>query len=237
MRIEEEFASADFKFKKTLRSSTMNEELKKLFEELKAEGASGKEMEELIPVLNKLAVIKKHERSYILKRKFLEDKVVSSKRSTFFVKWFFAPAIAFSLLLFVGAVSASYASQKSLPGDPLYPVKRLTEDARTLIDPNFKNEKIVRRSEEIKKLTEEKEEKPKFINKAIDDFRKESEDSRTHDTKKVQESLKNLEDAKQNVSGEEKKQIERVIEKTENNQDNKEVKSLEGNKNEDEKNK
>lgn len=215
----------------------MNEELKKLFEELKSEGASKKEIEEFTPVLNNLSAVKKHERSYILKRKFLEEKMASSKRSALFPKWFFAPAIAFSLLLLIGAISASYASQKSLPGDPLYPVKRLTEDARILVDPNFKNEKIVRRSEEVKKLTEEKEEKPKFINKAIDDFRKESEDSKNRDAKKVQESLRNLEDAKQNVSGEEKKQIERVIEKTENSQDNRELKSGEDNKNENEKNK
>jgi len=53
----------------------------------------------------------------------------------------------------------------------------------------------------------------------------------------VQESLKNLEDAKQNVSGEEKKQIERVIEKTENSQDNRELESQDSNRNEDEKNK
>jgi len=215
----------------------INEELKKLFEELKSEGASRKEMEELIPVLNKLSAIKKHERPYLLKRKFLEEKTPEIKKSLFFPKWFFAPAIAFSLFLFVGVISASYASQKSLPGDLLYPVKRLTEDARILVDPNFKNEKIVRRSEEVKKLTEEKEEKPKFINKAIDDFRKESEDSRNHDAKKVQESLKNLEDAKQNVLGEEKKQIERVIEKTENSQDNRELESQDSNRNEDEKNK
>lgn len=215
----------------------MNEELEKLFEELKIEGASEKELEELVPVLNRLSAVKKHERSYLLKRKFLEEKTMEVKRFAFFPKWFFAPAIAFSLFLLIGVASVTYASQKTLPGDSLYPIKRLTESARTLIDSNFKKDAIVRRSVEVRRLTEEKQEKPKLINKAIDDFKKESEDNEKHDVSKVQESIKNLEEATRNVSGEEKKQIEMVIEKTKNSQENREVKSSEDNKKEREKNK
>ena len=212
----------------------MNKELEILFEELKTEGASEKEMEELIPVLNKLSAIKKHERPYLLKRKFLEEETPEIKKSSFLPKWFFAPAIAFSLLLLIGVTSVSYASQKTLPGDSLYPLKRLTENARILVDPGFKNKAIVRRSEEIKKLTEEKQEKPILINKAIDDFKKEVEDSEKHDADNVQESIENLKEAKRNVSEEEKRQIENVIKSAEYNRENgrKEIKSEENNKGE-----
>ena len=122
-------------------------------------------------------------------------------------------------------VSTAVAAQKSLPGDSLYGVKRLTEKARTAVDPSFQGEVVVRRSEEVKRLSEEKKESG-LIKQTVNDYEKEAKDLNGINTDKIDESKKNLEEAKQNVSEEDKKEIERVLEDR-SQESNNEVKSLE----------
>jgi hypothetical protein len=202
-----------------------DKETYKIFEELKELGASKEEAYELVNVLNNFSSVKEIERSYTHKRKFLVENYSDNKKFFFFPKFSFASIAILSVILLMGVVSVATASQKSIPGDSLYGVKKLTEKARTVVDPSFQEEVVVRRSEEIKRLSEEKKES-ELIRKTVTDYENEANALNDKNTEKINESRKNLEEAKENVSAEDKKEIERVLENR-NQESSGEVKSLE----------
>lgn len=200
----------------------MNKEFKEeLFNQLKETGFLDRELGEFDAVLNKLSSVSKIERSFTVKRKFLEGEIQPVfAGKPFWSKWFFAPVITFALLILISTATVVKA-QASFPGELLYPVKRLSENAYVLVNPRFKNEMVIRRSQEVKKLIEENK-GPVLLNKTINDYQKEVKDEDDHNQGKIEESRQVLEQAKENASGEDRKDIENALEE---NSQSKDVKS------------
>ncbi|MCL4354775.1 hypothetical protein M1349_04920 [Patescibacteria group bacterium] len=197
---------------------------KEIIEELKMEGASEEELSDFSFLMDRFRVVSKIERSFKHKRTFLEPIAIEekSKRFSFFGKWLFVPAIAFLLFILIGGSSVIRA-QESVQGEALYPVKILSEKAYSIINPEFKDQIIVRRSQEIKKLTEEKKDQKK-VEKTIKDYQKETE--RKHSQEKIKESQENLKSAREHATIENKKEIEKLL-LPEKKEDDKEVKGSE----------
>ncbi len=183
-----------------------------LIKELLKSGASSKEAEELSQ-LTKVFDGLKVERSYLLKRKFLEGEIREQKR--FIPRWFLAPALAFALVILVGGLTAAKA-QSSLPGDPLYPLKRATEEAISIIDPSFNNQILQRRSEEVEKVSQQ--ESPKKLNKAVGEYKKALENENVSD-KTIEESQKKLEKVEETVKEQDKEKIKNLIQESEKKQE------------------
>lgn len=192
----------------------MNEQnLKKLTEELIEEGALEKEAEDLTFLSKNLSNLYSFERSTDLKTRFI-DKDLSVKNKFFTQRQIFATALL-SLILLLGFTSI-VGAQNSLPGESLYPVKRLSEDVISFIKPDFKSEVLKRRSEEIKELSGKKD-GDSFQN-VVNEYEKELDENKTINPVKIEESRKILEEAKNNSLDEHKEDIERAINKTENKQ-------------------
>lgn len=210
-----------------------------LLKELSEAGSSEKESKELLEIAFKMSDLSTIRRSYQFKKSFIE-KLQSchsglpavrqglSRMRTFldsgcalltkmtFPKIF---AVSFAVILFFVTFTTVVNAQKSLPGDPLYPVKRLSENVIVAVNPKFKNEVLIRRSEEIKELTE-KNKGQNLIKKTIDEYRNNLQKDGKLNPTKVKESKKNLEDAKENSIEENKEEIEKALNQLENNEEN-----------------
>lgn len=206
----------------------MNDEFEKqLKRELEQNGASDTEVRELLKFASKLSHTPKLERPYVFKkqkfRKIFEQK---RQRSLFrasedqgttghahgnLFSWpkFFVPAFAAFLLLLVLGGGVVIASQKSLPGEPLYPIKRASENVKAIIEPESKQELIIKRGEEVKEIVENKED-PQQLRDSLDELRREARKNRKDS--RLEESLERLEEAKDNSSDDEKDEIERALE-------------------------
>lgn len=189
--------------------------LKNLIKDLKAEGALEKQAEELAFLSKNLSNLYSFERSSALKTKFLEKDLIV-KNKPFINRQMFA-AVFLSLVLLLG-FSSVVGAQMSLPGQLLYPVKIASENIASFINPSFKGEILKRRSEEIKELSDKKD-GDNFYN-TVDEYEKELNENKEIDIKDIEESRRNLEDAKKNSLDEHKEDIERVIIKTEETQRN-----------------
>lgn len=181
---------------------------KELLKELQ-EVANEKEAEELFNLAQKLQKEGQIERSWALKYAQLEKILGEKQKRPWHWPAFFGPALAFVFLVVFSASSAIFA-QSSLPGEPLYPIKRASEKVITIINPNFAKEIPVRRSQEVKDLLEKK--KGKEVKETLKEFRSESKKSGTSDQNKVNKSLNNLEEAKKSSDEENRSEIEKVIE-------------------------
>ncbi len=194
----------------------MNESnLKNLIEELKAEGASDKEAEELSLLSKNFSNLLKIERSESLKTKFLRNEKPLKTSNKYFAKKY-AFAFLVSILLLLG-FSSAVSAQKSLPGDPLYPIKRLSENIISAVNPSFKSEILKRRSEEIKNLSGKKNSTE--FHQAVDDYEKVLNEDKKINPEKISESRKNLEEAQKTSLEENKKDIEKVIIQTRDKQE------------------
>jgi len=206
-----------------------NDDLEK---ELKIRGLSQAQAEELGEVAKNIGQIGRFSRSNEVKEQFLVKLLGTGKKESFAWPRLFAPAVAFVLILiFLGAGSVVFA-QKSLPGDVLYPVKRLSENVAVFLNPQLQQEIVVRRSQEVKDLVEQKEDS-ELVKNALDDF---SEDSQKAKNKgqtdgRLEESVRNLEDARERSSESEKKQIDETLKKLEEQKDDDED-SVKGTKSE-----
>jgi len=189
------------------------EQLKK---ELQSQGVLEEEARELMEALNKISKLSKTERSYAFKRSFLENlskKEKTDRKTFFFLPRAYVPALAFVLLLFI-LITEVVNAQKSLPGQPLYPIKRLSENIVKTINPSFKDEILRRRSEEIKNLTEQKKDS-NLLKQTVSDYKDELKEKGKLSPVKIQETKKNLEEAKEKSEKENKKEIEKAIIQTE----------------------
>jgi len=192
----------------------MNEDnLKNLMDELREAGALEKESEELAFISKNLSNLYSFERSNHLKTRFLEQNL-STKNKYFIPRQMFATAIL-SLVFLLGLTSV-VGAQKSLPGQSLYPVKRLSENIISFIKPSFKGEILERRSEEIKELSGKKD--GDTFRNTVDEYERELNENKAISSKKIEEAQKNLEEARNNSLEEHREDIERVIIKTENRQ-------------------
>lgn len=206
----------------------MNKNMEKLIKELELSGASDKESEELSLLSKNLSNLYDFKRSDYLKRKFLYGQI----RNTSFYNHKKAFAVAFLSLFLLLGFTLSASAQKSLPGEPLYPLKRLSESAISLVNPSFKGEILQRRSQEIKSLSKNKN--YNNISQTIKDYENNLDDNKSISKEEIESSRKNLEEAKTD-SGSYQDEIQNAINKTEQKQ-NEEVKgdrtvNLEENKN------
>ncbi len=174
--------------------------IKQLTEELKLSGASKKEIRDFNPILNKLSGFSEIERPYSTKRKFLEEP-----EPIFWPRIIFAPAAAFILLILIGTASV-FASQSSLPGEPLYSIKRLSENAVSSLKPEFRNEMLVRRSREVRELVEKKK-NGGFIKKAVEEYNEEKGKTE-HSAITIKESRRNIEKAWEKADDSQRKELE-----------------------------
>ena len=210
-----------------------NDDLEK---ELKIRGLSQAQAEELGEVAKNIGQIGRFPRSEEVKEQFLVKLLGTGKKESFAWPRLFAPAVAFVLILiFLGAGSVVFA-QKSLPGDVFYPLKRLSENVAVSLNPALEQEIVVRRSQEVKDLVEQKED-PGLVQNTLDDF---SEDSQKAISKgrangNLEEGVRNLEDARERSSDDERRQIEETLKKLEEQKDEDEG-SVKGTKSEEKKN-
>lgn len=206
-----------------------------LVKELKIRGLSQTEAEELDEVAKSIGQIGRFPRSEEVKNQFLVKLLGTRKKESLAWPHLFAPAVAFGLILVVLASGSVVLAQKSLPGDILYPVKRLSENVAVSLNPDFEQEIVVRRSQEVKDLVEKKE-NPELVKNALDDF---SEDSQKAKNKgktngKLEEGVRNLQDAREKSSDDERKQIEETLKKLEEHDEDED--NVKGTKSEQKKN-
>ncbi len=131
----------------------------------------------------------------------LELPVQKKSPFSFFVK---KPAfsLAFTLLfIFIGLFSLIQVAQASLPGEPLYPVKKLYENL-AFTKPQGKKEKTERRANEIIDIVNKKKGK-KVLKETIDDYKKTIDEA-----KEKLSTGKDLEE----VLSEQEKRFEQAIE-------------------------
>lgn len=202
----------------------MNNDINTTIEELKAAGASKNEAEELAYFSKNLSNAINFERSSETKTKFLEKagniNSTSQRNFLFTYRPLFASVLgAFLLLSFATVVSA----QDSLPGQPLYPVKRITENVVSIINPSFNSEILKRRSREIKHLSNPANNvsgnNSKNVQSAIKDYENELNNHKDIDKSAIEESKTNLEEARKNSIEENRQEIEDIIRKTETEQE------------------
>lgn len=148
------------------------------------------------------------ERSQSLKLKNVNQVLDQlNKPSGFDWRAFIRPfGLALGGLSLAGA--SVFASQGSLPGEPLYPVKRLSETVLEQINPEFKDEITVRRSEEVKSLIE-KNKDDDAIKKSLEDYQQQSSESENKESIKKAED--NLRKAQEGASEKSKEEIEKVL--------------------------
>ncbi|RJQ36263.1 hypothetical protein C4559_05175 [Candidatus Microgenomates bacterium] len=191
--------------------------------------------EDLIKELENLQGIK---RSDFVKKTFikrLKERNNKEKRFLFFPLLsvrMLIPSVAFCaviLILFTGAAVVS--AQKSIPGEALYKVKRLSENVVVGIKPEFKNEILLRRSREIKNLAGDKKDN-NLIKGTVEEYKNELKDKERLSPIKIEESQKNLIDAKEKSSEEDKKEIEKALIKTESKTETEKGKEVKGEKSE-----
>lgn len=210
----------------------MNEKnLKQLINELLSENASQKEAEELALFSKNLSNLLGLERKQALKDKFLEKDKIAVEKGYFQKKYAFA--FLFSILLLLG-FSSFVNAQKSLPGEPLYPLKIASENFVSAVHPSFKNEIVKRRSEEIRDLSGKNENS--HLNEAIKEYEKGLNSNKKINLDNIKESESNLEEAKHgSISEQDRTDLERILIKTRERQ--KSIEDVKGEDTDNEKNK
>lgn len=192
----------------------MNENnLKNLINELKKEGALEKEAEDLAFLSKNLSNLYSFERNKDIKIRFLQQNL--PEKNKFFIKRQMFVTAFLSLILLLGFTSV-VGAQNSLPGQPLYPIKKLSENIFSFIKPDFKGEILKRRSEEIKELSNKKD--GNNFHNTVNEYEKELNEDKKISPEKIEESRKNLEEAKKNSLDEHREDIERVLIKTQETQ-------------------
>lgn len=193
----------------------MDKRIEELMIELKKEGATANEAEELTLFAKNLSNSAKFERSFDLKIKFLNQNKDSKFRLSGLSRPVFATFLA--IVLFVGFATLVRA-QDSLPGQMLYPVKRATEDFLGAVSPSFKTQILIRRSDEIKKLSDPENKNYSNLNNAIKAYENELDKKTDLTTKEMEESVNNLKEATMVATDGSKFKIENILRRTEERQ-------------------
>src|SRR3990167_8765328 len=205
-----------------------------LTKELKIRGLSQAQADELGEVAGSLRQIGRFTRSEEVKEQFLVKLLGTRKKELFVWPRLFAPTIAFVLILLVLASGSVALAQKSLPGDVLYPIKRLSENIAVSLKPSLEQGIVVRRSQEVLDLVEQKED-PELVKNTLDDFSEDSQKAKSegHANGNLEEGVRNLEDARERSSEVERKQIDEALKKLE--EKNEDEGSVKGTKSEEKK--
>jgi len=198
-----------------------------LLKELNQEGVSQKDAEELLQTAFSLSKLSTIRRSYEFKK--LQAKKISSQklRGRLFFEFPRILIPIFAVLVLLLGSSSVVLAQKSLPGNPLYPVKRLSENIAVSINPKFKEEIKNRREKEVKELHEQ--EKNFYINKAEkhQEQKEEKNDEKNVKSEKDIKQIDNSENKSSQKNSEVTKELNQIKEKegTSKNEE-KEVKGI-----------
>ncbi len=188
-------------------------DINELIKELKDQNIPDKEAEELAFLSKNLSNLYNFERNNDSKIRFLQQNL--SAKNKFISKQIFVAALL-SLVLLLGFTSV-VSAQKSLPGQPLYPVKKLSENILSALSPSFKGEILKRRSEEVKDLSGKDNSKDFY--KAVRDYENELSKTQIINLEKIDESKKNLQEAQRTTSEENKEILENAIIQTQEKQE------------------
>lgn len=194
----------------------------------------------------KLIKFKKNYQDTNPSEKFLKDgwqdlqgKIMDLEKAQIRRGFFYFRPFAFLVLtiFFLTAVSAGIiqASQKSLPGQPLYPIKRTSEDILSAVS-GGNVVKVENRAKEVVELNKKNE--PEQVSKAVEEYKKAVDEAvssgkNTEEIKKkLQEQETEFEQIKQGTS---EKEINEAIEisKSGRGDEDKEEEKDEEDKNED----
>ncbi len=178
-----------------------------LINELIAAGADPSEAEELANFKDSLKKPMLERNQSFKLRQVNQISSNLNKPSGFDWRRFIRPfGLALGGLSVAGA--SVFASQGSLPGESLYPIKRLSETVFEKIKPEFKDEIPVRRSEEVRSLIE-KNKNDDAIKRSLEDYQKQSSESENKNT--IKQAVDNLRKAQEEASEKSKEAIERVL--------------------------
>lgn len=198
-----------------------------IIQELKLEGVNKKDVEELFAISKKLSKLSEIKLSENYKKALLEKfKENASKKSWHHRPAFFAPILVLVLFLLVSFTTIASA-QKSLPGDPLYPVKRISEDIAVKLNPDFKKQIVTRRAEEVKSLVNDKK-NPSVLNNAIKDYKEAVENNEGKNEIKKEDNNRKLQEVKENELEKRDPEVEKIIKQVESKKE--EIKKDNGDK-------
>ena len=138
--------------------STMNIVIRK---ELIDAGASRSEVNELALLASDIAKLK-NDHSFVKPSHTRPRTTLRHKRFVFAL----SAVIASFLIVIVGI---GLITQRSLPGNKLYSVKQRSEDAFSVVDPNFQKTIIMRRAQEVNELVAANA-SPNLILDTLDDY-------------------------------------------------------------------
>lgn len=156
----------------------------------------------------------------------LQDKMTALKETQTSKRSFYLRPFAFLVLtiLFLATVSAGIvqASQKALPGQPLYPVKRASEEILSSVS-GSSVVKVENRAKEVVELNNKSE--PEEVQKAVDEYKK-AVDAAINSGKNTEEIKKKLQEQEtefeQIKQGKSEKEINEAIEISKSGREDKE---------------
>lgn len=134
----------------------------KLRSQLKADGATPKELEALAALAKTLPTVAPRGLSPEAKRQIAEEIGITRVARV--------PKLVLSGVGGFAAIVVVVMSQSSLPGSPLYPVKRSSEKVREVVQPSYTNDVVEKRKEEIEELKTKSADEDR-IHKAEDAYR------------------------------------------------------------------
>lgn len=148
----------------------------KLRKELRSVGAGEREADRLSDIAELLGAVKMRGLSPEAKRRLAPSSEAARARRLRLPR--LSPAWKLSLGGgFATACLLLIAAQGALPGSFLYPVKRKTEDARALVQPNYTETLLEKREEEVEQLKKQETVAPEVVQEAKETYRQAAEEA------------------------------------------------------------
>ncbi|MBI2338448.1 hypothetical protein HYU95_04675 [Candidatus Daviesbacteria bacterium] len=161
--------------------------------------------------------------------KNLQDRILQLEKSKTERRFYYLRPFALAVFTFFVLIVISgglvQASQKALPGEPLYPVKRLSEDVTARISGNQVN-RVENRAGEIVELSK-KGKSSKQVQKAVEEYKeavdqaKRSRKNTDDIEKRLEEHEREFEQIKKGSSGEEIDEAIEISKRGRNDEDKK----------------
>ena len=155
------------------------------------------------------------------KSRLINHLILAEKEKVLKSKWIFGPKLAVGFLITIFALAmglGSFASEKAIPGQILYPLKRFNESLiiATALSPEqkamFKVEITKRRVDEIVQLVDEQHYEE--IDKASQELKEAVEDSKNEIEKLPEDKKKHSEEAAKKSFKEVKAKLRHAVEKS-----------------------
>jgi hypothetical protein len=197
----------------------MNKFEQELDKELETVGAQERERRFLLSLAKKLTIIERPTARAAVKEEILNE-ILRRESMPLFSGWIRKPALSLSFLAFFLGTGTVVASQRTIPGDRLYPIKQWSEEVRTKVQPSFREKLPVLRSREVKQLIEHRRDE-KLLEKTLQKYREDvkalGKEAEPHGEKdaKIEESVKILEEAKEKAPEKAREKIQDVLDKVE----------------------